>query len=148
MPAVGKGQFREHPRGCLCSARWVPAFSRLSCALLLNQSILECSEAPPASLFDGDQGLDGMLFWRRESLARKLGSAVQMKQGDVFTQEADALDRSLEMAASIECLKDLLVPSGNGLAPLEVYAIPDNIIGIFCEGGSVGLPVSLIPPIY
>jgi hypothetical protein len=113
----------------------------------LNQGILERGEAPPIALPDADQGLDGILFWRRYSLVWDLWSAMQMHQCDVVAQEADVLHEALEPAASKTRLKELLMRSCNGLAPLEVGSIHDNVISIFREGGSEGLPITLVPPI-
>src|SRR5579859_1786743 len=113
----------------------------------LNQGILERGEAPPIGLPDTDQALDGILFWRRNLLARDLWSAMQMHQRDVVAKEADVLYEAFESAALKTRLKEPLMRGCNGLAPLEVDSIPDNIISIFCEGGSVGLPITLVPPI-
>ena len=113
----------------------------------LKQGILERGEAPPIGLPDADQGLDGILFWRRDLPAWDLWSAMQMHQCDVVAQEADVLNEAFESAALKTRLKELLMRSCNGLASLEVGSIPDNIISIFCEGGSVGLPITLVPPI-
>ena len=72
---------------------------------------------------------------------------MQMHQCNVVAQEADVLHEALEPAASKTCLKELLMRSCNGLASLEVGSIHDNVISIFGEGGSEGLPIPLVPPI-
>jgi hypothetical protein len=113
----------------------------------LNQGFLERGEAPPIGLPDTDQGLDGILFWRRNLLAWDLWAAMQMYQCDVVAQEADVLNESFESAALKTRLKELLVRGCNGQASLEGGSIPENIISIFCEGGSVGLSITLVPPI-
>ena len=113
----------------------------------LNQGILERGEAPPIDLPDTNQGLDGILFWRRNLLAWDLWAAMQMYQCDVVTQEADVLHEAFESAALKTRLKELLMRGCNGLASLEGGSIPENIISIFCEGGSVSLPITLVPPI-
>jgi hypothetical protein len=113
----------------------------------LNQGILERGEAPPVSLPDSNQGLDGILFWRKNLLAWDLWAAMQMEQCDVVAQEADVLDEAFEPAALKTRLKELLMGGCNGLASLEVGSIPENIISIFCEGSSVGLSITLVPPI-
>ena len=96
---------------------------------------------------DSDQGLDGILFWRRNLLASYLCAALQMDQCDVVAQEADVLNFAFEPAAAKTRLKELLMRGCNGLASLEVGSIPENIIGIFCEGGSVGVSITPVPPI-
>ena len=112
----------------------------------LHQGILESRAAPAIGLSDGDQGLDGIRFWRRERLAWDLWSAMEMQQGDVVAQEADVLYKAFEPAALKTRLKELLMRGCNGLASLEGDSIPDDIIRIFCEGGSVGWPITLVPP--
>jgi hypothetical protein len=113
----------------------------------LNQGILESGEAPPIGLPNGDQGLDGILVWRRNLLASYLWAAMQMDKCDVVAQEADVLNFAFEPTALKARLKELLMRGCNGLPALEVGSIPENIIGIFCEGGSVGSSITLVPPI-
>src|SRR5258708_10689907 len=72
---------------------------------------------------------------------------MQMHQCDVVTQEADVLHEAFEPAASKTRLKELPMGGCNGLASLEVGSIHDNVISIFREGGSEGLPIPLVPPI-
>lgn len=123
----------------------MPSRSRTSPTL--NQGILERGEVPSIGLPDTDHGLDGILFWRRSLLAWDLRAAMQMDQCDVIAQEADVLNEAFESAALQTRLKELLMRGCNGLASLEMGSIPENIISIFCEGGSVGLSIALIPPI-
>ena len=113
----------------------------------LNQGILERGEAPPIGLSDANQGLDGILFWRRNLLAWDLWATMQMYQCDVLAQEADVLDETFESAALKTRLKELLMGGYNGLPSLEVGSIPENVISIFCEGGSVGVSITLVPSI-
>src|SRR5260370_21011092 len=72
---------------------------------------------------------------------------MQMHQCDVVAQEADVVHEAFESAASKTRLKELLKRGCNGLAPLEMGSIHDNVISIFREGGSEGLPIPLVPPI-
>jgi hypothetical protein len=72
---------------------------------------------------------------------------MQMHQCNVIAQEANILNEALEPTASKTCLKELLMRGCNGLAPREGGSIPDNIIRIVREGGSIGLPIPLIPSI-
>ena len=70
-----------------------------------------------------------------------------MEQCDVVAQEADVLNFAFESADLKTRLKELLMRGCNGLASLEVGAIPENIIRIFAEGGRVGSSITLVPPI-
>src|SRR5258708_24379514 len=70
-----------------------------------------------------------------------------MGRWDVVTQEADVLQESFEPTALKTRIKELPMGGCNGLASLEVGSIHDNVISIFREGGSEGLPIPLVPPI-
>lgn len=72
---------------------------------------------------------------------------MQMYECDVVAQEADVLHETFELATLKTRLKELLMRGCNSLASLEVGSIPENIISIFCEGGSVGVSITLVPPI-
>src|SRR5258708_28506497 len=70
-----------------------------------------------------------------------------MGRWDVLTKEADVRHEAFERAASKRRIKELPMGGCNGLASLEVGSIHDNVISIFREGGSEGLPIPLVPPI-
>ena len=91
----------------------------------MNQGILERGEAPPLGLPDSDQGLDGILFRRRNLLASYLWAALQMDQCDVLAQEADVPDEAFEPAALKTRLKELLMGGCNGRPSL---VLPSDMV--------------------
>src|SRR5260221_10463316 len=72
---------------------------------------------------------------------------MQLDHCDVVTSKADVVHDPCEPIALKTRLKELPMGGCNGLASLEVGSIHDNVISIFREGGSEGLPIPLVPPI-